>query len=106
VKIFVLGSDAAVWGFALTGVPGRIVGNEAELNAALDEALGAEDIGIILITADVVGLARERIEALMVSGEGALVVEIPAPHNASSLGAGPRGHTIGELLRQRVGVKI
>jgi V/A-type H+/Na+-transporting ATPase subunit F len=101
MKIFVIGADAAVWGFALTGVPGRIVENAGELNSALDEALQAEDIGIILITSDVVGLAQERIEALLVQPEGKLVLEIPGPEGASTY-----GRSIGELLRRTVGVKI
>ena len=106
MKIFVIGSASAVWGFALTGVLGRVVEDEGGLNAALDEGLQDEDIGIILITADVVGLARERIEALMIRAEIPLVVEIPAPEDASPRGMHRDRPGLGELLRRTVGVKI
>jgi vacuolar-type H+-ATPase subunit F/Vma7 len=106
MKIFVIGSDAAVWGFALTGVSGRIVETGAELNAALDETLLDEEIGILLITTDVAAWARERIETLLVQPEGVLIVEIPGPQGAPLLGQDPRGPGIGELLRRTVGVKI
>jgi vacuolar-type H+-ATPase subunit F/Vma7 len=106
MKIFVIGSASAVWGFALTGVLGKVVEGADELNAALDEVLQAEDIGIILITADVIGLARERIETLMIRAEVPLVVEIPAPEGVVSRGTSPDRPRLSEMLRRTIGVKI
>ena len=48
MKLWVIGSQDAVWGFALAGVGGQIVATAEELNQALDAALKDEDVGIIL----------------------------------------------------------
>jgi vacuolar-type H+-ATPase subunit F/Vma7 len=106
MKIYVIGDASAVWGFALTGVPGRVAEDEAQLNAALDEVLGAGDAGVILVTADVVGLARQRIEGLMMRGEVPLVVEIPAPAGVVPRGPAADRPGLPELLRRTIGVKV
>jgi len=101
MKILVIGSQDAVWGFALAGVRGQIVATAEELNRTLDAALAEEDIGIILITEDIANLARQRVDKLIERSTTPLVVEIPGP-------AGPSTDrpTLKEVLRQTIGVKI
>ncbi len=101
MKPLVIGSQDAVWGFALTGVRGQVVTTTAELNAALDAALADKEIGILLITADVAELARQRVDVLISRSAIPLVVEIPGPE-----GAATDRPALAEVLRQTIGVKI
>ena len=99
--MLVIGSQDAVWGFALVGAHGQIVTTAEELNQALDAALGGDEFGIVLVTEDVADLDRRRVEMLMARSIKPLVVEIPGP-------AGPRPDrpSLSELIRQTIGVKI
>jgi len=53
MRVLMVGSAPAVWGFALTGVQGEVVETAEALNRALDRGLAAPDVGIILVTQDV-----------------------------------------------------
>jgi vacuolar-type H+-ATPase subunit F/Vma7 len=99
--MLVIGSQDAVWGFALAGVQGRVVTSAAELHVALDEAMESGEYGIVLVTDDVADLARERVDTLVVRSTAPLVVEIPGP-------GGPRPDRLplGEVLRRTLGIRI
>jgi vacuolar-type H+-ATPase subunit F/Vma7 len=99
--MLVIGSQDAVWGFALAGAQGRVVTSAEDLHLALDEAMESGDYGVILITDDVADLARERVDRLVIRSTVPLVVEIPGP-------AGPRADRppLSEVLRRTLGVKI
>ena len=99
--MLVIGSQDAVWGFALAGVPGRIVTNGDELNQALDEALDRDRYGIVLVTEDVAHLARQRVDTLMVRSTAPLVFEIPGPPGPS-----PSRPTLSEVVRRTLGIRI
>ncbi|MBN1487894.1 MAG: V-type ATP synthase subunit F [Anaerolineae bacterium] len=101
MKPLVIGSQDAVWGFALVGLRGQIVATEQELLQALDNALGDKEIGIVLVTEDVANLARQRVDMLMAHSATPLVVEIPGPGGPS-----PDRPPLSEILRQTIGVKI
>ncbi len=101
MKIHVIGSAPAVWGFALTGVQGVIVETPEALNRALDAALADGSIGIVLVTEDVARLARARVDELMMQSEMPLVVELPGPGDPSQNRA-----SIGETLHRMLGVEI
>lgn len=79
MKLLVIGSQDAVWGFSLAGVRGLIAATAEELNRALSEALEDKEVGIILVTEDVASLARRRMDDLMIRTTVPLVVEIPGP---------------------------
>ena len=64
MKILVIGNQEAVLGFSLVGVHGTVVTTASDVNQALDEALAADDIGIILVTEDVAELIGARMEQL------------------------------------------
>jgi vacuolar-type H+-ATPase subunit F/Vma7 len=99
--LFVIGSQDAVWGFALAGAHGRVVTSAQELHVALDEVLDSGEFGIVLITDDVADLARDRVDTLVVRSAAPLVVEIPGPR-------GPNADRppVSEVLRRTLGVKI
>ena len=78
MRIHVIGDENAIVGFALVGIGGEVATTAEEARAALERALQAEDIGILLVTADVAALMREDIDRLKMSRVEPVIVEIPA----------------------------
>ena len=101
MKLLVIGNQAAVWGFALTGVGGRIVTTSEALHAAMDEAFANEDVGIVLVTEDAIDLDRGWLEHLMATRDTPLIVELPGPGGPS-----PDRPPLSEVIRRTIGVKI
>lgn len=99
--MLVIGSQDAVWGFALAGVRGQIVETRAELIEALDAAVSRQDLGIVLVSDDVAHLARERVDTLKVRSTVPLVIEIPGP-----AGPSPDRPPLSEMIRKTIGVRI
>ncbi|NLE45260.1 MAG: Vacuolar H+transporting two-sector ATPase F subunit [Chloroflexi bacterium] len=99
--MLVIGSQDAVWGFALVGVRGQVVSTAEEVHRALDLALSSDEYGIILITENAADLARARVDRLVARSINPLVVEIPGPS-----GPNPDRPPLSELIRQTIGVKI
>ncbi len=101
MKILVIGNPEAVQGFSLVGVHGQVATTTEEVNHALDEALAATDIGIILITQDVSRLIEARMDRLKLRSTVPLVVEIPGPEGVS-----PDQPSIGDIVLRAIGIKI
>lgn len=99
--MLVIGSQDAVWGFALVGVRGRIVTTEEEAHAALDAAMDSEELDVVLITDDVAEFARDRVDHLKVRSMQPLLVEIPGPE-----GPRPDHPPIKDVIRRTIGVRI
>ena len=99
--MLVIGSEDAVWGFALAGVRGQVVRTREEMAQALNAALADEKVDILLVTDDVAELARERVDTLKTRSTTTLVVEIPGP-----AGPSPDRPTLSEVIRRTIGVKI
>jgi vacuolar-type H+-ATPase subunit F/Vma7 len=101
MKLMVIGHPEAVLGFSLAGVSGRVATTSAEVNQALDYALAAADVGIILVTEDVAALIEQRMDQLKMHSTVPLVVEIPAP------GGPPPGKApLSEMVKRAIGIKI
>ena len=101
MKVIVIGHPEAVQGFALVGVQGTIATSAEEVNQALNEALSAENIGIILITEDVSSLIEERMDQLKLRSTVPLVVEIPGPQ-----GTDPDRPSLNAVIQRAIGIKI
>jgi V/A-type H+-transporting ATPase subunit F len=101
MKVLVIGHPEAVLGFSLAGVNGISVSTPEETIQALDNALVADDIGIILITQDVSCLIQTRMDQLRQKSTVPLVVEIPGPNGTSA-----DQPSIGDVLLRAIGVKI
>jgi len=101
MKLLVIGHPEAVLGFSLVGVSGRTATTAAEVNQALDDALAAADVGIILITEDVAALIEARMDQLKMHSTVPLVVEIPAPE-----GSRPVKTSLSEVVKRAIGIKI
>jgi V/A-type H+-transporting ATPase subunit F len=101
MKLRVIGSQDAVWGFALAGVHGQIVATADELHTALDVALADSDVGIVLVTEGVADLDRQRVDELVMRSRTPIVVEIPGPGGPS-----PERPLLGELIRRTIGIRV
>lgn len=101
MKILVIGHPNAVLGFSLAGVSGQAVTNAEEAGRALDQALAARDVGIVLVTQEVAQLVNARMENLKLRSTIPLVVEIPGP------GGVPEGEpSLSELVLRAIGIKL
>ncbi len=101
MKMIVIGHPQAVLGFSLVGVYGMPATSPEEANQALDTALAAEDVGVILVTEDVAARVGPRMDQLKQRSTVPLVVEVPAP-------GGPRKGqpSLGEVVFRAIGVKL
>jgi V/A-type H+-transporting ATPase subunit F len=101
MKVLVIGHPEAVLGFSLVGVHGQVATSAAEVDQALDGALSASGIGIILVTEDVADLIKGRMEQLKLRSTVPLVVEIPSPQ-----GVRPDQLSLGEIVQRAIGIKL
>ena len=101
MKMLVIGHPEAVLGFSLVGVHGQTATSDVEANQALDDALSASDIGIILVTEDAARMLGDRMERLKRSSTIPLIVEIPAPQSAHV-----EQPSLSDIVRQVIGIKI
>jgi vacuolar-type H+-ATPase subunit F/Vma7 len=101
MRVFVVGHPEAVLGFSLAGVGGKSAQTAQEIDSALDEVLLAGDIGIVLVTQDVAGLARSRMDELKLRSTRPLFVEVPSP---AGVAAGQP--SLGEVVLRAIGVKL
>ncbi len=101
MNLMVIGHPEAVLGFSLVGVGGRNASNATEANEALDYALSAPGVGIILVTEDVAAMIPARMDQLKMHSTVPLVVEIPAPG-----GPPPGKPPLSEVVKKAIGIKI
>jgi V/A-type H+-transporting ATPase subunit F len=101
MRVLVVGHPDAVLGFSLAGVDGKAVSTAEEAEQALNEALAARDVGIILVTQDVARLMQSRVEDLKLHSTIPLVVEIPSPEGVSA-----DEPSLSELVLRAIGIKL
>lgn len=101
MKVLVIGHPEAVLGFSLAGVQGQAATTAEQVNLALDTALIAPDIGIILVTQDVAKLIQNRMDQLQLRSTIPLVVEIPGPEGVS-----PDQPSLSDVVLRAIGIKI
>jgi V/A-type H+-transporting ATPase subunit F len=101
MKVLVIGHPNAVLGFSLAGVHGQAVTTPDEAHQALDRALDAQDVGIILVTQDVARLIQARMDDLKLHSTIPLVVEIPSPEGVS-----PDEPSLSEVVLRAIGIKL
>ncbi|MCD6290906.1 MAG: V-type ATP synthase subunit F [Anaerolineae bacterium] len=101
MKVLVIGHPSAVLGFSLVGVHGQVATTAEEVTQALDEALEAPDVGIVLVTEDVAGLIRPRMDQLKLRGSVPLVIEIPGPEDIQT-----SRPSLNKVIQQAIGIKI
>ncbi len=101
MKVLVIGHPDAVLGFSLAGVHGQAVTTSDEAQRALDGALSAKDVGIVLVTQDVAKMMQARMDDLKLHSTIPLVVEIPSPEGVS-----PDEPSLSEVVLRAIGIKL
>jgi V/A-type H+-transporting ATPase subunit F len=101
MEVFTIGHPDAVLGFSLAGARGQVATTADEAAQALDAALAAPEVGIVLVTEDVARLLDERMDRLRLDSNTPLVIEIPGPQ-----GMRPGYPSVSEIIRRAVGVRI
>jgi V/A-type H+-transporting ATPase subunit F len=101
MKMLVIGHPQAVLGFSLVGVQGQAATSAAEVSRALEDALSASDVGIILVTEDAARRIGAQMDQLKLRSTVPLVVEIPGP-----AGMPPDRPSLNEVVWRAIGVRI
>ena len=87
-------------GMRLCGIEGVIAHEPAEFNAALEDALAREDIGILLITSPLFAAYRDRVTELRRTLHRPLIVEVPDRHTQMP------PDEISRYVQEAIGIKI
>ena len=99
MKVYCIGSEDVVRGFALIGVEGTAPADANTVAAALEGALRREDLGLVLITERLAVNVEERIAAWSLARKTPLVLEIP-----DEAGKLPGRATTLALVREALGL--
>jgi len=102
MKIFLISDniDSQI-GMRLAGIEGVVVHGREEFTATLKEAVANIEIGIILITVNLIHLAPEIVSEIKLNQRLPLIVEIPDRH-----GMGKSDDYITKYIREAIGLKI
>lgn len=101
MTFYCIADEETVRGFRLAGVDGQAVGSPREAAAALDGAVAAPEIGILILTDVVAEGIRDRIETLRLTEPRPLVVEIPGPEGPMQGRKGLR-----QFVQEAVGIRV
>ncbi len=101
MRLYCIADEDTVRGFRIAGIEGRAVDSAAAAEAAVAEAAGRADCGLIVLTQDVAESIRARVEALRHERARPLVVEIPGP------GGSRAGHrALRRIAQEAVGIPL
>ncbi|MGV8073546.1 MAG: V-type ATP synthase subunit F [Syntrophobacteraceae bacterium] len=75
-KIYIIGDMHTVSAFRLSGAEGVVSGPD-DAQTKLEEIIGKEDAGIVLITNDLTGSLQSRIKEINLKMPNPVVIEIP-----------------------------
>lgn len=101
MKYYIIGDEDTVLGFELVGVEGRTVTSEAEARDAFENALGDQEIGIIIMTEKAAQLIRTTVDRYTFTAEFPLIVEIP-----DRTGPSPDKPDMRTLVNQAIGINL
>jgi V/A-type H+-transporting ATPase subunit F len=88
-------------GMRLAGIEGVVVHDRQSTENALNDAVGREDVGVLLITERLVKLCPDTVYDLKLNRHRPLIVEIPDRH-----ADGRSKDSIMRYIREAIGVKI
>ena len=88
-------------GMRLAGMPGIVVHSSQEALSALDKVMSSTEIGVVLMTSKAISLCRDTVYKYKLERTTPLIVEIPDRH-----GSGNIGESIGEYVKQAIGIRI
>ncbi len=101
MRVLVIGHPEAVLGFSLAGVDGRVATTAAEINSALDDALAAREVGVVLVTREAARLVQPRMDELTLHSTLPLIVEIPSPQAAEA-----DEPSLSDVVLRAIGIKL
>lgn len=88
-------------GMRLSGVEGVVVNTKEEAEKTLKETMQREDIGIVLMTAEVISMIEELVYDYKLNTTSPLIIEIPDRH-----GNGRTQNSITKYVEEAIGVKL
>ena len=102
MKFFLISDNLdSCTGFRLAGIEGVVVDNKEDLMKNLYNCLEDSNIGIVLITEELVKLAQQKIYDLKLQRTRPLIVEVPSPKSPYQL-----SNSITKYVRDAIGIKI
>ncbi|MEZ4867060.1 MAG: V-type ATP synthase subunit F [Caldilineaceae bacterium] len=99
-KLFVIGDENAVFGFALFGVAGQVVQNVEEARQALNTALTDASVAMIFLTDEWAATMRAEVDRHMATVATPLLVEIPSSQ------PNPARQSLRDLLQGALGIRL
>ena len=99
-RLLVIGDDHAVYGLGLLGVAGRVVETAPAARQALEEAIAASDVDIIMLTEQWANALRDEVDRLRVATISPLILEIP------SMDATAARPTLRETVQAALGIHL
>ena len=102
MKFYVLSDNTdTLVGMRLIGIEGEIIHEREHFLNRLEYIINDDDIGIVLVTSVLVGLAPEVISELKLQDTKSLIVEIPDRHGKIDI-----GKKIDAYVSHAIGVKL
>ncbi len=101
MKFVCIGDDDTTCGFRLAGIEARVVTTAEQTRAALEDAMGRADCGVVIITERLADGVRSLIETIRLEYERPLIVEIPGPE-----GPLPGRKSLRQFVQEAVGMRI
>ena len=102
MKFFLLSDDPDIcYGMRLIGIEGEIVDTAEGLINALERHAADEEIGVILVSEGLAGLASQFVATWRLKRNKPLLVEIP-----NRIGADAVSENIAQYIFQAIGVRV
>ncbi len=101
MKYFVIGDSDTVLGFSYASVEGRVAATRDETLAALEEACGKHDIGVVIVTEEIAAKVKDELDEIRLSQARPLIVEIPGPK-----GPLPDRRSLLSIITEAVGIRV
>lgn len=101
MRFFCIADEDTARGFRLAGVETKIAATAEQARTILNNVVAQHDYGIIIITENVASWIRQHVEAIRLTRDRPLIVEIPGPE-----GPLPGRKSLREFVQEAVGVSV
>jgi len=99
MKVYCIGTEGVVRGFALIGIEGAVPADPQAVETMLADVLRREDVGLVLVTERLAAAADQQITAWSLTRRQPLVLEIP-----DEAGPVPDRRTVLSLVKEALGL--
>lgn len=100
-KIMVIGDADTVTGFRLAGVIESKVADAAQADAAVTDAIARPDVGIVIITQDMLAALSHKTVKQLETLAKPVVIEVPGKRDASGA-----TESISEQVKKAIGIEL